>query len=814
MDKASVRIRPIRFAFAVDPKNLKDLMRVFEANSVLWGGPYNFILPLFKRVPQRYLDPYRKNIKTRALIDGLMEAFQPDFIVEMEAGSVTGFKFPRRRVINFDQLLSRDERGHCAYGVDLRSIIADLYESTFRFVQRHPPESVVPSCSDTRYDLLFAALFGVLPESGPAGDCAVHYLKALDGKRKAYGPEEYPTLLQQKYLYPFRVANHQLESRRNSWSIDSKLYYMDEKSPLDLVDFWNLRALGWNILPLPASLAPNLTAFCKDFIQKSYRPFPPPSNAYHHASFLCSPTTVQADLLSFMASLRPSSPESAYDAISWSSHIPRIWEEWGRSADHAQPQTITHTTELVDSHTIGDGLHVSTAIPDFLDDDRYASEQHACANVFEAIPGGAQVIPWGTGELTGLIHDFADEKIWVSQEGIVTTAARFSTTRFLRSPSALNVFSAFAKSKGLSLSISPAGNTCEQIIKALGGINLIRIVARSPEFLRFLNSLAHESVEVESDTIPNKKVRKAYAPYAHVLEAVSRATSDGPEIAKHNFFDALISRKILIAGLTLRCEECNHRSWHALNTLAPSMTCPRCSSALVFPAALPPRREEWAYKVSGPFATENFAHGAYCVGSTLHFLIDKILREVTWLPSFRLTAEGGKEAEADFGIFARPSRLSNATSPFLILGECKSFNSFTRDDFTKAHHLADLFPGAVLCFATFRESLTSEEIKAITKIVRRGRSSLRTGKVRNPVLIVTGKELFAQYSFTREFYEVYGDRAEYARMAYLRSDIEELCDFTQQVHLVIESYHSWLDEKRKKRIARLSKPDLSSVVKT
>jgi hypothetical protein len=251
MDKASVRIRPIRLAFAVDPKDLKALMRVFEANSIFWGGPYNFIVPLFKRVPQRYMEPYRNKITAVKLVEGLVEAFQPDFIVEMESGSVAAPSFPRGRVITFDQLLSRDDGGSCVYGVDVRSVIAELYDKTFRFVQRHPPETVIPSCSDPHYNLLFAAHFGALPETGPVGDCAVHFLKALDGKRKAFAPEEYPTLLNQRYLYPLRVAGHELETRSNSWSIDSKLYYMNERSPLDLIDFWNLRALGWDILPLP-----------------------------------------------------------------------------------------------------------------------------------------------------------------------------------------------------------------------------------------------------------------------------------------------------------------------------------------------------------------------------------------------------------------------------------------------------------------------------------------------------------------------------------------------------------------------------------
>ena len=122
-------------------------MRVFEANSVLWGGPYNFILPLFKRVPGRYKKPYQKEIKAAALVQGLVEAFQPDLIVELKVGSSAFLKFPKGRTITFDQLLGRDDHGACNYGVDLRTIISDLYETTFRFVERHPPEVVIPSCS-------------------------------------------------------------------------------------------------------------------------------------------------------------------------------------------------------------------------------------------------------------------------------------------------------------------------------------------------------------------------------------------------------------------------------------------------------------------------------------------------------------------------------------------------------------------------------------------------------------------------------------------------------------------------------------------
>ena len=53
METAQVRIRPFRFVFLVQPKDEKSLLRTFEVTSSLWGGSFNFIVPLFKTVPKR-----------------------------------------------------------------------------------------------------------------------------------------------------------------------------------------------------------------------------------------------------------------------------------------------------------------------------------------------------------------------------------------------------------------------------------------------------------------------------------------------------------------------------------------------------------------------------------------------------------------------------------------------------------------------------------------------------------------------------------------------------------------------------------------
>jgi len=107
METAQVRIRPFRFAFLVEPKDKKSLLRTFEVTSSLWGGVFNFIVPLFKNVPARYKQEYQKPVSAKAMINGFVEAFQPDYIVEAREGQSKeyGIDFPEKRTTSFTELL-------------------------------------------------------------------------------------------------------------------------------------------------------------------------------------------------------------------------------------------------------------------------------------------------------------------------------------------------------------------------------------------------------------------------------------------------------------------------------------------------------------------------------------------------------------------------------------------------------------------------------------------------------------------------------------------------------------------------------------
>ena len=67
----------------------------------------------------------------------------------------------------------------------------------------------------------------------------------------------------------------------------------------------------------------------------------------------------------------------------------------------------------------------------------------------------------------------------------------------------------------------------------------------------------------------------------------------------------------------------------------------------------------------------------------------------------------------------------------------------------------ELFPGVALCFATFRDKLNPSEKCRLRAITNAGRERLSPGHQRNPVIILTGKELFGQYKLG-DFYGEYG----------------------------------------------------------
>jgi len=794
MESTTVRIRPLRLAFLIKPSDKAALQQVFEINSGVWGGLYNFIIPHIKTLPKVYSEPYvRRQRSVLSVMKGMIEGIQPDFLVEMEAGMATGLGFPTARVITVQQLTGRDEDNRAAYGVDMRSICQELWENEFQFEQKKPRPVIMPHSKDPKYELMFSCLFGSYGNKGGPADFSRHYQEALGGEHMEFEPEDFTSVFYEGYFFPLRLTTHELKrSPRGRWA-DTRLFFFDENNAYDLIDLWNMRAIGWRVGALPISLAPKLQKYCVAFIRDEIRR-KNSATVMEHARIVCARSQKYETLHAYLATLGLNEHDQVL-----TDHVPNLWEESSRISNDADPYVITHATKTVSSSTIGNGFHVDSALPDFLEDDYGASTMTAVVNILDGVAGGAAVIPWQQN-LTSLVHDFVEDKTFVSRDGIVFTAGEYSTSRHIRLPTAFNVFTALADGVGYKLNLSPAGQTAQQIIKALGDhLSLSSIVMSSEKFLKYLNSLAHEDVEVDvTHDGEKKKIKKPFAPYNDLRRELS-ALAKPAYLTVERQLSNLVTYNVLRPGLTLECPECHHTSWYAVGDIQKIFNCPRCSHAFPFPTGSPPDRGDWGYKVSGPFAAEKFAHGAYCVIATMNLLSKDARHKTTWIPSFEMVHKEDKKKrfEADFSMFIEPSYATKSSLPAFVIGECKSFNTFEDRDFERARQAMELFPGAALCFATFRDKLNPSEKRRFRAIANAGRELLSPGHQRNPVTILTGKELFGQYKMG-DFYGEYGQDERRIRRHFEDGDLQALGEFTQGLYLDMKPAHEVRQDKRVK----------------
>jgi len=134
----NIRLRPIRFAFLVRPDDNKQVQEIFRVNTCLWGGKYNPIIPCFKQVPKWWdRNGYRFETASQ-IINGYLDLFEPDFLVEAEEGLSEGLGFDKKRVLQLDQLLTRaDDRDRRGFGLNVLDLYRDSYQKEFQFTRRY-----------------------------------------------------------------------------------------------------------------------------------------------------------------------------------------------------------------------------------------------------------------------------------------------------------------------------------------------------------------------------------------------------------------------------------------------------------------------------------------------------------------------------------------------------------------------------------------------------------------------------------------------------------------------------------------------------
>ena len=725
-----IKTRPIRLAFLVDPNNSEQVGEAIRLSSTLWGGVYFPIIELCKRIPSAWKEkplpehPLAERPSARSIVLGYINAFDPDFLVQLSKN------VPRYvRDLGIKTIQSGDLWGDLnQQGKPPPNLGIGLFEILDRILEEDSPGVRIAFPKKTQeLSLFWASVFGDIPDEL---DSLLEYYcqerlevsRSFLSNENALGYMTAPNI-----LFPLRTVSRYMRICGPVSDGGPNIFFMDGKKVGDIVDFWNLRAMGKPILPVPRQLKedPRLRKAVNHFLK-----WPRPSENSAGVAQIPSPGArmLRARNCS-MKEMREYA--SAFDGASLElkDAYPKIWSAGSNDAIpcdvYGEDGIFTNPPDAAQEQ-----VRIRPTLPEF----RFSNHRrYICANeiTIHSFWGSelvAEAFPRSSGEnfARAVSGSALRTKDWRGgRNGLVRLVGNgFDQPREI--PLSERVFLAWLRDLGWKVELSSAGLLAKRIHEKLGD-SVSRLKDR--KLLGLLEHMNGGSVRQDGTPLDGNKIsHEREISVAEVKERLKRKKRYGKSL-----YDYLTQKGFFRLGARVKCPNCFRHSWYSLESIGDSFACPKCLDTFAAVGNLDGGgKSPWYYKTAGPFSIPNYADGAYTVLLTLDFfyrlrLISHSFR-ITPVMSFKAESPDGKTVEADFAAFWKSG--THGSKVELLLGECKTYGKFEDKDFKRMRYLSKTFPNPVLVFSTLRESLENEERKKIARLA----STV-------PVMVLTAREL-------------------------------------------------------------------------
>jgi hypothetical protein len=822
----TVTLRPLRLAFIITPGDSAAISDAIRINSYLWGGQYNAIIPLFRRLPT-WLPPWSRPANAAGFFRSYLDLFEPDFVVRLGSTADGKIDLGNLKEVSAKELLRPiDAHDSASYGIGLFEILQHLLDQEFRFVRNDTLQIRIPSVGN---DLFLSSVFGVFPDQLPS-DIANGLRRNLSRLEVPCNRDNYVEFFAASNLFVRRICDYGIKTRRRSWWWGDYVFLMDGDDPNDVLLYWNYRALGWKILPVAIQSVRNevVRKYVSAFVEANYWPMRGNPSLYNHTTVLSSPNITEDQLKEFVASLELKSvPKDVHAKTSLCSWLPRFWDEWAREKDGADRSSIWAQESRTSIKIENNSFQFEPLMPEFARE--FAGQgTPRCANQLELSIYGdkheyAQVIPEGGDKVARAAHFAGIHNVKCSSEGIIFFSTLTRWTETMAAPSSEAIFTAWFEERGWRVSISDKGHIIKQLLRQIGGLWRINWLTEEP-VLRLLMEIPRLGPIRESD----------------FRARLTRVTNSGRHVPADSLAKWLVESNIVRLGLDIACPKCFQRSWYSVSEADYELVCRQCLETYRLPAETL-KQMPWTYrgagafggkvevivqqtsvgledeiKVSGEVLVPNTTkplipvkipdglQGGLSVLLLLHLLSRDMQPSLTSLLSFN-APKGDEKLEVDLALFTRHMR-SGVYQSDVVFAECKSFHGrFVQRDIRRMEKFARHFPGAVVIFSTLRRELDLKEKRLLIPFVNRGRKFLTATRPNTPVVIFTGNELFSWKDPRNTWRELgppfshhadeYGDDRVFVSLA----------DATQQLYLGLPSIHS----RRAETPARRQKPNVT-----
>jgi hypothetical protein len=684
--------RPVRLAFLVDKPDPSTLEKVFELNTLLWGGILNPVVVLDgstrKQVGRHYI--LRDSTYEQEQL-WLLQSFDPDILINYSNTLLPDYlaQFKGRT-------FSLEAMRWNPWGT--QEIISFL--EVWPFLEQHWRKEVrfLQKPHQTKYGHIDVDVFGPLrtfliarfgnyPKDS-YGNVVLD--KHFGGQLVTYDESFRKSLSLDEWVFPIHITTLQLDVHPPGTLDNHMFFLLDPENMFDIVDFWNLRAAGFRVFVLPASHYQDFSDAAKLFAERSV--YPINENVKTLAEIVKARSIDDSQLEEAGKWLMSLGTNPGH--LSLKGWVP-MFRNWG--PDHTVhpeiqmlPPTGEETSEVVVFNEGHGTLRVSG--PDCELRGPH-SLQHWATDILALGSTDEKRtfrLPWLHPEcdaLTNLrflgIGQFPSR---VSRHGIVVLTRGDRENLGIQEPQTTEVLRAYLKDGGFTyLKTSTPGLTTERIIEQLGGLMPCAV---------FKNSGVREIIDTLS--------RGANRPYIWVREIIFKSlTGDDKKQEFERILSSLLMTKVLRQGFELQCERCRQHDWYHLTDLSEHFTCKKCFRIQQVPHL---RGGQWRYVVDGLFRLKGKVAGCLTAILSLLFLEQFLSHEAKYVSSFDYS-DGTTHAERDFALLMSGFLQEDVD---VVIGECKSLSELKQNQRDAVKRLGEK-TGAYLAFCTLSEVFTPDD---------------------------------------------------------------------------------------------------------
>jgi hypothetical protein len=696
-------MRPARIAFLVEKADPAVLEQIFRLNTTLWGGLLNPIVALDGRdrlqVGRHYAYgalPYEQELLA------LLRAFDPDILI-----NYSGVDLPRFLAPFEERTFSQDVMRWNPWGTGETSSFLEVWPFLHHYWTREvrflpkPNEEygyIDLDASDSSRAFLVAR-FGAYPEGGDGNEVLTSNFSA---RPIAYNRVFRESFSLDKWVFPIHISSLQLEISRPTSFEDHIFFLLDTSRIFDVIDFWNLRAAGYRVFPLPLEHYEDFGPSAKAFAEISV--YPINQNVTTNSEIVKARSVDDAELDKagqWLLSL-------GAKQLSLQGWVPRFSDSPRDAGTHQEmqirPPTSLERTEVVVFNDGRGNLRISP--PDCELSGLYSS-QHWATEI-QALGTTADDrtfrLPWLRPACDAVVAHRIGR--WdphfstrVSQFGMVTLQRADWENILIEEPTVTEVLRAYLKDGGFSyLKTSTPGLTLERIVEQFGGLYSCGVL-RNSGVRKIIEALAH------GKRAPSNEIRGTL--YRSLPSDKTQRRREFESI-----LSSLIQAQVLRQGFELQCSRCQRIDWYHLSELGTSFRCKKCFHDQLVPTL---DGRDLYYVSDGLFRLEGKVAGSLTSLLSLLFIRQFAGHDAKYAPSFDYM-DGTTPGERDFAVFASKFLRQDLD---VIIGECKSLKEIGTNQRNAISQLGQR-TGAYLAFCTLSDEFSADDRSFFIELVAAG----------------------------------------------------------------------------------------------